>query len=118
MALEDVIPVNIETEGECKGCRLGFPRTENEGRWYHEWEGRAYPCLTIAKRWFYDKWCDVFHPGLKPVPVICVTEDGKASFENYPPNPWMNGRCAFTLEKLLASADRFIETDCNGTKNK
>lgn len=44
MPIEDVLPVAIKTDGPCKGCRLGFAREEYEGKWFHEWEGRAYPC--------------------------------------------------------------------------
>jgi hypothetical protein len=44
MALEDVVPVRIATTGPCKGCALGFLRELYQGKWYHEWEGRAYPC--------------------------------------------------------------------------
>ncbi len=42
--LEDVIPVKIATDCPCKGCRLGFTREEYQGKLWHEWEGRAYPC--------------------------------------------------------------------------
>ena len=31
-------------EPPCKGCRLGFDREEYEGKFWHVWEGRAYPC--------------------------------------------------------------------------
>jgi hypothetical protein len=44
MALEDVLPVKIATTVPCKGCELGFIREEYQGKWVHEWEGRAYPC--------------------------------------------------------------------------
>lgn len=43
--LEDVIPVEISTTSPCKGCALGFAREEYEGKFWHEWEGRAYPCV-------------------------------------------------------------------------
>jgi hypothetical protein len=45
--LEDLIPVEISTEPPCKGCRLGFEREEYEGKYWHVWEGRAYPCTEI-----------------------------------------------------------------------
>jgi hypothetical protein len=44
MSLEDVLPVSISLELPCKGCRLGFDREEYEGKFWHVWEGRAYPC--------------------------------------------------------------------------
>ena len=50
MAIEDVIPVRISTEPPCKGCILGFEREEYEGKFYHVWEGRAYPCAAPVDR--------------------------------------------------------------------
>ncbi len=44
MPLEDVVPVTVSTKAPCKGCRLGFLREEYQGKYWHEWEGRAYPC--------------------------------------------------------------------------
>lgn len=49
MKLEDVVPVSIVTSGPCKGCNLGFEREEYEGKWWQEWEGRAYPCCTAVQ---------------------------------------------------------------------
>jgi len=36
--------LRVSTEPPCKGCQLDFEREEYEGRFWHVWEGRAYPC--------------------------------------------------------------------------
>lgn len=46
MAIEDVIPVEIVAIGPCKGCELDFDRTKEAGKFWHVWEGRAYPCTS------------------------------------------------------------------------
>jgi hypothetical protein len=44
--IEDVLPVQISLDAPCKGCRLGFFREQNAGKFWHVWEGRAYPCTN------------------------------------------------------------------------
>lgn len=46
MMLEDVLPVRISLERPCKGCEHGFIREEYQGKFWHEWECRAYPCTN------------------------------------------------------------------------
>jgi hypothetical protein len=46
MSPEDIIPVEISRKPPCKGCALFFDREEYEGKWWHVWEGRAYPCTN------------------------------------------------------------------------